>query len=801
MRLPTCDNPPCELGQRVRRCRIASRLSQQELARRVRVSQPRISQIEAGHAVGPLPLRMLCDLADGLGVDLDTLIAGDPVYDEVDLAEVHFQSPSLANVPSPSGALIGRATDLAAVLDMMRANARLLTLVGPGGVGKTQLAIHVCAELVDDFPQGKFFVSLAACADPGSVVATIPRGVGLRERDARPLRDRLMSDLTAGRVLLVLDNVEQAVSPVSALIAELLAAYPDLRLLVTSRVPLNIRDERRYGVLPLGVPDEAQTISIATAAASPAVNLFIQRAREVVSDFVLTETNAPVIAAICRRLDGLPLAIELAATRIRVYSPAQLLRQLDRRLAFLTTGPRDMPARQRSLRASIEWSVDLLDAEQQAVLRRVAVFVGGFTLEAAEEVADAGIARSSGEMLQRPRADLRPWSIADPISTLVEHHLLTRIEQGDEAPRFGMLETIHEYAREQLEAAGETSELHGQHLAWCLSLAEQALPKMFTREEPEWVSRLQREGANIQSSLAWAFRQDQETHFESGLRLAGALADYWYVSGQLSEGRAWLTEAVTLSINRAPSIGQVRSLVGLCLMEQVQAAEAPAQAHGEQGLMLARLLVDGPGVGRALLLLGNLAMMRVKLDHARALHEEALAYFERLGDQPSIAVSHINIGMDFYRQGDIARAVACADRALLVARGIGDLWDTMVALRLKADAVRERGDLDQAGALYTESLALGWRHGSDREIADSLSGIGAAAAASADLERAARCLGAAESLYRKLEIAIPPPLRPDWPVAVARIGAGLDAKQFARAWATSPEQAFAEVVGAGQTGA
>jgi tetratricopeptide (TPR) repeat protein len=421
-------------------------------------------------------------------------------------------------------------------------------------------------------------------------------------------------------------------------------------------------------------------------------------------------------------------------------------------------------------------------------------------LEAAEEVTGAGIAHSSGEMLQRPWADLTPRSLADPISTLVEHHLLTRVEQGDEAPRFEMLETIHEYAREQLDAAGETAELHARHLAWCLSLAEQALPKIFTREEPAWVSRLQWDSANIQSALAWAFRQDQETHVESGLRLAGALADYWYVTGQLSAGRAWLTQAVRVSADRAPSIGQVRSLVGLCLMEQVQAAEGPAQAHGERGLMLARLLDDQPAIGRALLLMGNLAMMRGALDDARALHEEALATFEQLGDQPSIAVSHINIGLDFYRQGDVARAIVCADRALTVARAIGDLWDTIVALRVKADALRACGDLDQAGALYAKSLVLGWRHDSDREIADSLSGIGAAAAALEDHERAARFLGAAETLYRRLEIAIPPPLRPDWPVAVARIQAGLDPERFARAWATSPEHAITEVVGARQTG-
>jgi predicted ATPase/transcriptional regulator with XRE-family HTH domain len=786
-------NSTVGIGQRVRRHRTASGLSQQELARRARVSQPRISQIEAGQVVGPLPLRTLCDLADGLGVDLDALVVGDPVYDDVDLDQVRPHPQLPVNVPRSSVALVGRTNDVAAVVESLRADVRLLTLVGPGGVGKTQLALHACSEVANDFPEGMFFVSLAACIDPGSVVAAIARGVGLRERDAKSLRDRLMSDLPAGRVLLVLDNVEQAVSAVSALSAELLATYPDLTLLVTSRAPLNIQGERQHAVLPLELPDDSPTGSVATAAAAPAVELFVQRAREVVPGFALTDRNASQVVAICRRLDGLPLAIELAATRVRVFSPGQLLRQLERRLTFVKAGSRDRPARQRSLRASIAWSFDLLDPVHRVLLRRLAVFVGSFTLNAAAEITRDDVSRSPDEIRT---GDYPLAVVAEGVSTLLEQHLLTRTEHTDGMPRFGMLETIHEYAREQLEIAGETALLSRRHLAWCRSLAERALPKLFTAEEPAWLDRLQQEDDNLQAALGWAFGRGRETALEDGLRLAGTLADYWFLCGCLSEGRVWLTRAVDLSMDHGPSIGRARSLVGSCLIAQTQAAVELGQAHGEQGLREARELGDQPTAGRALLLLGNLAMMQADLDQAQSLHEEALACFRQIDDRAWTALALLDLGMDFYRRGKLQEAEAYADDALAIARAIGDRWDTIATLRLLGDIARDRGDLEQASVLFGESLALSWRHDSEREAADCLSGLGAVAVASGDLVQAARLLGAAERLYRRCDIAIPPPLRPDWPEAVACIRAGIDADQLAQLWGSiSPEQVIEEVIG------
>ena len=511
--------------------------------------------------------------------------------------------------------------------------------------------------------------------------------------------------------------------------------------------------------------------------------------------FTLTDQNAGAIVVICKRLDGLPLAIELAAARIRLFSPDQIVGQLDRRLAFVTAGARDLPARQRSLRASIEWSVGLLDVEQQALLRRLSVFAGGFTLDMAIEVAHATVV-SSRHAVPHAVTGTPPAEVIDCVSTILEHNLITRTEQEAGVPRFGMLETIHEYAREQLEMAGELATLNSWRLVWCLALAESSAPKLFTAEEPAWLAQLQQEDANLQAALGWAFGQGSASDLEAGLRLGGALADAWYLSGRLSEGRDWLTRGIALCEGRAASIGQARSLAGLCLIEQTQAAVEPAETHGDQALALARSLGDEPTIGRALLLLGNLAMMRGELERARSLHGEALSLFRRLYDYPSIAVALLDLGLDYYRQGQLASATACAEEALATARAIGDRWDTIATLRRKGDLARESGDFESATALYVESLRLGWRQGNEREDADSLSGMGAVSVAAGELEQAARLFAAAESLYRRLGVTLPPPLCPNWTDLVARIRAGLDADRLDQAWnATAPEQAIAEVIG------
>ncbi|MEA2515942.1 MAG: hypothetical protein QOJ59_5431, partial [Thermomicrobiales bacterium] len=784
-------------GQRVKRRRQSLGLTQHELARRARVSQPRISQIEHDQTTNPLPLRTLTDLADALGVDVGDLIAGDPLYDRLDREEPPPRLPLPADLPRATMPLIGRDDDLAAVGRRLRDNeVRLVTLTGPGGVGKTHLAVCLAADLEEAFPEPPTIVSLAAATDAAQVVSAVAQAIGLRERDARPLRDRLLAELRPSRRLLLLDNAEQVLSAVAFLAAELLAECPNLKLLVTSRAPLRIRDEHAYPVSPLEVPVD-QGAAVEEVATSPAVRLFVERAGAALGRFALTETNTATVAAICRELDGLPLAIELAAARIRIFPPDDLLRRLDRRLTLLTDGPRDLPPRQRTLRETIAWSDNLLTPEERALFHRLSIFAGAFTIEAAEYVGGQADRRTGGETESR-ETPCRPsvrLPVFEGIAGLLQQSLLTRTVEPDGSLRFGMLETVRAYGRERLEASGEVDTLRRRHLDWCLGLATRAVPHLFTAQENAWLGRLRREDANLRAALDWAFGCGRATDLESGLLLAAALTDYWYLSGHLSDGRDRLLQAIDLSRNSEPTIGRARVLVGACLIEQTQGVIDPAERHGAEGLALAKEIDDPPTFGRAVVLLGNLATMRGDLDRSCGLYEEALALFRRLGDRPWTALALIDLGICAYRQGDPARAAGYAEQALVIAREVGDVGDTIVALCLLGDATRDRGDLERAATLFADGLALSWRRGNEREVAECLSGLGTVAVEEGEWERAACLLGAAETLYRKLEIDIAPPHRPDWPVAVRKVRAGLDPEIFDRAWATSPVRAVAEIFG------
>ena len=798
MALPNFE-PSYAFGERLRLLRTAAGLTQRGLARRINLSQPRISQLETGESIRPLPLRTLRDIANVLGVTLEVLIGDDPVYEAMDLDELRDPLPPQMTSPRSFVDLVGRADDVAALVAMVQAGERLVTLVGPGGVGKTQLAIHVANALKADLPAGVCFVSLAPCREAGSVVRTVAHAAGLHEQDALPLRSRLLRDLPRDRLLFVLDNVEQAVAPVSSLTAELMAAYPDLTILVTSRRPLNLQQERQYAVRPLAVPDSKDAISVSTAIGSPAVRLFVERAQNVVPHFALTAQNATHIAAICRRLDGLPLAIELAAPWLRVFAPSQLLRQLDRHITILTGGASDLPSRHRSLHASVAWSFELLNANQQLLLRQLAVFEGGFTLEAAAKVA-------SGALANRPQAEAplpsesRLDTIAASVRALLDQNLLSWAKHGNGTPRFVMLETIRDFVLGHCIASDEMSELRQRHRQWMIALAEQGDAALFGFEEEAWLALLDDEWENAQAALHWAI---ESRNVGASLRLAAALTDYWYVRGLLSEGAHWLDAALALATESSTGVDlgreRVRALNAASQIAQPRGDLRGAGSRAEEALELARALGDRRGEARALALLANHALVQDDWFRAESLHRAALTQLREFGEDHRWIVAGLNnLSLIACEKGDYDEALSLASEALTIATQSGDRWGLAMAHQRLGDAALGLNQIDRAADHFVHSLIENRRQRLTWGIANGVAACASLATVASTPLRAVRLFAAAAALYELVGVSIPPKLRPDWTRMIDRARVMCGDKQFALAWEAGArlpvEKAIAEAL-------
>jgi non-specific serine/threonine protein kinase len=589
------------------------------------------------------------------------------------------------NLPIAPTSFIGRAPDLATLARLL-AGARLLTLTGPGGIGKTRLALELARVAADDFPDGMWLVELAALADPALVARAVATVLGVAEQADRPLIDTLTSRLAGQRLLLVLDNCEHLIDASAALADALLRRCPDVRLLATSREPLTIGGEIVWRVPPLTLPDERGTVDMAHLCQAEAARLFIERAMAVRPDFQVTATTAAVaVADICRRLDGLPLAIELAAARVSLLPVDHIADRLDDALRLLTSGSRTAPLHHRTLRATLDWSYALLTETERVLLRRLAVFAGGWTLAAAEAVA-------AGE-------GIAPADVLDLLGQ-VAHKSLVQVEQRDGEARYRLLETVRQYAAERLAEAGEEAPVRDRHSAWCLALAEQAEPALHTAEQLVWQARLEAEHDNLRAALAWCL----DHAADRGLALAGWLWPYWRGRAHYSEGRRWLERL----LDRAPSPTQwrARALLGTGQLAYEQGDLTTAHARLADSLTLSRALAETRLVVRALRYLAPVHIQIGDLGRARAVVEEGLALGRTLDEQADLAAILIILGRIEKRGGTFQRARAVLEEGLALARLVGDRWLISDALGWLGTIAHEQGDYQRARALTDEALAV-----------------------------------------------------------------------------------------------
>jgi len=661
-----------------------------------------------------------------------------------DFPPLKTRDPHRINLPAQLTPLIGREAEVTRVCALLqRPDVRLVTLTGPGGVGKTRLGLQVAAQLLDAFTDGAHFVDLAPISDPTLVRTTIAQTLGVQERGQRSFLESLKEYLRDKHLLLLLDNFEQVLEAAPD-IAELLAAAPRLNVLVTSRAVLHLRGEKEVAVPPLALPDPAHLPPLEHLAQYAAVALFMDRAQDTQPVFTVTNTTAPTVVAICHRLDGLPLAIELAAARIKLFPLAALLGRLERRLPLLTAGARDVPARQQTLRNTIDWSYELLNTDEQTLFRRIAVFVGGCTLEAAEAVTTLNVPTARPE----PAEEFERSNVLDGLASLVDKSLLQCTEVLDSEPHFTMLETIREYALERLEAIGEADAIRQQHAAYYLALAEAAEPKLHGEEQQIWLRRLETEQANLRAALTWS--QTSVSEAALGLRLAGALGWFWLMRGYLGEGQGWLAGILARPASLEPSLARARALNRAGLLAARQGDHAIARALQEECLAISQALGDAAHRAWALAGLGEVALAQLDRTRAAAHYEESVALLRALGDRWGSAWALLGLAETVCDQGDHARAAALYEESLTLFRICGDRWQCAWAIDGLADVAHRRGDHARATALYEESLALLRDFGDRPGSAWILLNLSEVAQDQEDHVRAAKLLEESLTLYREL---------------------------------------------------
>lgn len=678
-----------------------------------------------------------------------------------------------SNLPAPAP-LVGRDRIVSEILDLVTPGAnRLITLTGPGGTGKTRLAIDVASQLHERF-DAVVFVPLATISEPSLVLPTIASALGLREEPGQTLLEQITEMVGAQRVLLVIDNFEHVMDAVGDVDA-ILAGCPSMAALVTSRVRLGLYGEQEYPVPPLQRPDLTRLPPLPELAQNESIALFVQRARALKPDFRLTEANAAAVAEICVRLDGLPLAIELAAARIKLLNPQAMRARLDKRLPLLTGGSRNLPERQQTLRNAIAWSYDLLSSDDQSLFRALSVFTGGWTFEAADAIVSGG--------------SLPALDVFEGLSSLVDKSLIVQREDERGDIRFGMLETIREFGLDRLTHDGELVVVRECHCQFFRDLADRAARELLGEEQDFWFAQIELEYDNLRASLDWCVEHDAA----NGVALAGKLGRFWYQRGYMSEGRQWLE---TL-IDRAPDadpVDRALALYSLAALTAYQGDYARSRPLAEACLQIYRALDDSAGIAMTLNVLGVTAMHEERLGEANAMWEESLKLFRELQDQRNMAVLLGNLSWSASLAQSYERAMAYIEESLTLARRMRDRASMAAAVQNLGLVALEMGDIERADASFTEGLVLGREIGSQLDMAECLEGCAAVAGARGDWDRAGRLYAAAAAARSVIGVPLP-----EWDQIhqkhLARAREHLDGASWASIWETGYRLTLSEVVG------
>lgn len=695
-------------GERLRRLRESAGLSQESLAERAGLSANAISAIERGERKRPYP-DTIRRLADALGLDtgerghlVDAVRSG---RRNGTTGETGVAGPAPTALPMPPDALLGRESEVTTVCDLLcRGEYRLLTLTGPGGIGKTRLALHLAHLMHDNFPDGIAWVDLAPLSDATLVLPAISKTLGIRTTPGELTYASLQAAIGARRTLMVLDNAEH-VRDAAPDIADLLHHCAGLKMLATSRAPLDVRGEQQYAVPPLSLPPAGNGVRLESLSSIPSVQLFVRAVQLKLPSFQLEQEHAEAIATICRRLDGVPLALELAAARVPLLGIQALRERLDAVLPLLTGGKQDLPSRQRTMESTIRWSYDLLSQDAQHLFRVLSVFSGGWTLDAAETVAvGAGC------------ADL---GLFDGLAILIDHSLVRRIDDARGRPRYTMMETFREFARQRLREAGEEADAVRAHLCWMMSFAGAAEPHLVGPAQDYWLDQLANEHDNLRAALGSGLPGAEGDR----VRLAGSSWRFWYMRGYFAEGRTWLERCIEQP-GDAIDDTIATALNGAGILAQESGDFASAETFYNRALSLRRSSGDTRGLASTLSNLGLLADHRGDYDRAIALYEESLGLCKEPYHPSGVANALNNLGLVYRDLGDFARARELHQQSLPILRSIGDQRSTANALNNLGNIAGDLGEVDEAISLHKESLAIRERLDDRPGIAMSLKNLG-----------------------------------------------------------------------------